>query len=258
MSKHKNILLVGTMILLVLAGGTWYVLSIPLVSKISQTPSIATSTLPAVGPFTEKALYYTIAVNYPTSTPLAAAANQVALQTMRSYLAGQVAEFKSQGNFNNLTQKDIQMMGYNQGRQESLQVNYLIASSAHTISYIYTDYLNTLGAHENLFFKTFTFDKTTGKLLSLSDLFQSGSTYLEKLSTLARAQLTSSLGPGADPQMITNGTKPLTSSFQNFFLDNSDFVLLFSPYQVAAYTAGPQTVRLPSSDLLDVLKPHYP
>ena len=211
-----------------------------------------------MGPFTEKAPYYTIAVNYPTTTPLSAAANQAALQTMRSYLAGQVAEFKTQGNFNNLTQKDIQMMGYSRGRKETLQVNYLIASSAHTVSYIYTDYLNTLGAHDNLFFKTFTFDTATGKLLSLGDIFQGGSTYLQKLSTLARAQLASSLGAGADPQMLANGTMPQESSFQNFFFDNSDFVLLFSPYQVAAYTAGPQTVRLPVSDLQSVLNPLYP
>ena len=190
MLKRKNSLLVGMVAILVLAGSAWYVLSAPRVAKAPEAPTVATSTvsstLPLMGPFTEKALYYTIAINYPTTTPLSAAANQAALQTMRSYLAGQVAEFKTQGNFNNLTQKDIQMMGYSQGRKETLQVNYLIASSAHTVSYIYTDYLNTLGAHDNLFFKTFTFDTATGKLLSLGDIFQGGSTYLQKLSTLAR------------------------------------------------------------------------
>ena len=259
MSTYKNVLLIGAMMLLVLIGRAWYVShGSSSVTTAPGTTASAISTFPISSPFTEGTRYYTIAVNYPTTTPLTAAANQAALQMMRSYLAGQVVEFKTQGNFNHLTQQNVQVGSYGLGHKESLQIDYLIASSAHTVSYIYTEYIGILGAHSNLFFKTFTFDKTTGKLLSLGAVFKDGSSYLKKLSVLTRAQLTDSLGPSADTQMLNSGTKPQESSFQNFFFDNGYFVLLFSPYQVAAYAAGPQTVRLPASSLRGVLSPQYP
>ena len=146
-------------------------------------------------------------------------------------------------------------MGFDKGRKETLQITYLIASSAHTVSYIFTIYEDTLGAHGNTFFHTFTFDTGTGASLSLADIFSSS--YLDTLSSISRTKLPSVIGDDADPAFINNGTTPDEKNFENFFFDNRDFVVLFAPYQVAAYADGPQTLRIPLSELSSILKPEY-
>lgn len=219
-------------------------------TTIPATPT----TLPA-SKYTESTAYYTLAVNYPTTTPLAASANQAAITAMKAYVAGEIASFKEQGNFAHLTKNDVQMMGYDKGRQESLQILYLEGSGPQTISYIFTEYLDTMGAHPNTFFKTFTFDKTTGKLLSLSDVFTGA--YLAKLSSSASAAITENMGADAVPDMIAAGTKPDVANFANWFFDNADFVVLFPPYAVAPYSSGPQTARIPVVQLDSVLQAKY-
>jgi hypothetical protein len=218
------------------------------------------SGLPA-GQYQEHAEYYAISANYATSTPLLSSvstdADAAAIASLKQYVADTIAQFKKDGNFANLTAEDIKMMGFDKGRKETLAIVYLIASSAHTVSYIFTTYEDTLGAHGNTFFRTFTFDTKTGNALSLSDLFLPGSGYLETLSAKARALLPSVIGDGADTGMIMSGTTPDEKNFANFFFDNADFVILFDPYQVAAYAAGPQTLRIPVSSLTNILRPDY-
>ena len=250
----RNTLLGRVAVVVILGGIALYAATRPMTAVAPGTT--ATSTLPVLSPYAEHGPYYDIAVNYPTTTPLAAAADSAARASMRAWAAGEIAQFKTQGNFDHLTQNDIHMMGYDQGRKETLQIEYLIASSPHTVSYIYTEYLDTLGAHPNTFFKTFTYDKANGKQLALSDVFSGD--YLAKLSSLASAYLTQSLGTQAVPQMIAAGTAPDAANFGNFFFDNGTFAILFQPYQVAAYASGPQTVRLSASSLSGFLNPRYP
>jgi peptidoglycan-N-acetylglucosamine deacetylase len=217
------------------------------------------STTPS-GTYIEHAAYYDIETTYATSTPLSSispSANAAATALMQKFVMDTVAQFKLDGNFANLTQEDVQMMGFDQGRKEVLQIVYLTSSSAHTVSYIYTIYEDTLGAHGNTFFRTFTFDTTTAKSLALADVFRSGTDYLQKLSAISRTRLPGILGDAADTATIASGTTANAQNFENFFFDNGDFVLIFPPYQVAAYAAGPQTLRIPLADLASILKPDY-
>lgn len=247
--------LIGTAVLIVLLGG------VVLYGALRPSPAAApgtaeTGTLPP-GRYTEHAQYYDIAANYATSTPLSVQANAAAIHTMQQFVADTISEFKRNGNFDALTQQDIQMMGYDKGRKQTLNIVYLIGSSTDTASYIYTIYMDTLGAHGNTTFKTFTFDTHSGALLSLSDLFLPGADYLSKLSSLSRSALAASLGDALNSSMLDDGTTPQDDNFADFFLDNRDLVILFAPYQVAPYAAGPQTVRIPLSELSDILKPAY-
>jgi len=245
---------------LILVAGAYYVVTRALPAENGPRVTQTATALPEQSPYKENAEYYTIAVNYPTTTPLTsvnAAANKNALITMRNALGDMVASFKSDGNFSNLTPEDVKMMGFDQGRKESLNVKYLISSSINTVSYIYTVYQDTLGAHPNSAFRTFTFDTNTGTELKLGDVFTSD-TYLQKLSTIARAKLPGIIGTEyADSSFINPGTTPEEQNFQNFFLDNKDFVVLFPPYQVGPYALGPQTLRIPISELKDILKPEF-
>lgn len=237
------------------------VLGIGLYAAMRPAPATAPGTAenPSLPPgsYVEHAPYYDITANYATSTPLSGTANAAAVALMQKFIADTIAQFKADGNFGNLTPQDIAMMGYDHGRKQTLNIVYLIGSSAHTVSYIFTVYQDTLGAHGNTTFKTFTFDTNTGAPLSLSDVFLPGSDYLGTLSSISRAQLPAMLRDAANTRMIEDGTTPDETNFQNFFFDNRNFVVLFDPYQVAPFAAGPQTVRIPLSELSSILKPEY-
>ncbi len=251
----KELIIGGAVLVVIVVGIVFY-------AAVKPTPVSApvVLTLPEGGD-TEHAPYYDIAANYPTSTPLAetagAAADRAAIAKIQSLVSGIISDFKTQGNFDHLSLRDISMMGFDKGSKESLQITYLIASSPRTVSYIFTTYEDTLGAHPNTSFSTLTFDTSTGQALALSDIFLSGSDYLGTLSTLARQMLPAIIGDSADPTFINPGTTPEAANFQNFFFDNKDFIILFAPYQVAPYSSGPQTLRIPVSQIRTILQPQY-
>lgn len=224
----------------------------------APTPSqnIAPVALPE-GKYEEHAAYYDIVANYATSTPFAGAANTSATELMRGFVASTIGQFKADGNFDHLSPEDIKMLGFDQGRTYTLNITYLMASSEHTRSYIFTIYEDTGGAHGNTFFKTFVFDAATGVPLQLSDVFQNGTAYLSLLSQISRAKLPKVIGESADTLFIKDGTAADPKNFQNFFFDRTNFVLLFPPYQVASYAAGPQTLYIPTDQLSSVLKSEY-
>lgn len=255
--KKDTLMGVGAVVV-VLAGIAAYALLRPLPAKAPGTADA--SNLPAEG-YTEHAAYYDITAGYASSTPLlakaGASADAAAVAAMKGFVSDTIAQFKTDGRFDSLTAQDIKVMGFDQGRKETLNIVYLIASSPRTVSYIFTIYEDTLGAHGNTFFHTFTFDTTTGASLALSDVFTPNASYLNTLSSLARTGLPRIIGEGADTGMIASGTTPEDKNFENFFFDNKDFVVLFAPYQVASYAAGPQTLRIPISQISDILRPDY-
>lgn len=255
---RRNTLVGALALSVLLVGMVAYVLTKPHSPKAPWAPEAVSSgiTLPLNG-YTEHTPYYDIAANYPTTTPLEAQANSTALGLMKDFVGSTIAEFKTSGALASVTPATAKSLGFDQGRKETLQITYLIASSPRTVSYIFTTYADTLGTHGNIFFHTFTFDTKTGAALSLADLFTANAPYLSTLSSLSRAQLPSIIGTGADTQTIAKGTTPVEANFENFFLDNAYVVFLFTPYQVAPYAAGPQTLRISVATLANILKPAY-
>jgi hypothetical protein len=240
----------------ILLGIIWYAVQNPVsVQAPGSSTSMDTSTSPA-GPYVEDTKYYRISVDIPEKTTLPARSNDAARTSMRNYLLGVIAEFKANGNFTTLTPEDEQMMGYDRGRKQELQVTYEIKSSPRTATYVYTIYEDTFGAHGNIYFHTFTFDTTSGAELKLTDIFTPGSDYLDALSGYARTQLPQILGTASNDEFIAIGTTPVLSNFENFFFEDRELVILFPPYQVAAYAAGPQKLRIPTASL-STLRPEF-
>lgn len=235
---------------IVLVALAWYAVSkLPNIKNPGPSTNTQT-TIPLSGSsYVEHTQYYDIAANYPATTPLTGTANAAALAQIKQFISDTVVEFKSEGNF--------ATTGPAPEGKETLDIKYLIASSPHTASYIFTIYEDTLGAHGNTFFRTFTFSSRTGALLALKDLFSTPS-YLDSLSSMSRARLPAVIGEPFDSSFIDNGTTPDDKSFSNFFFDTTDFVVLFAPYQVAPYAAGPQTLRIPVTDLGSILNSQYP
>lgn len=250
---NRNTIIGIIALLVIIAGIVLYAAMRPVPAK---APGTAATTLPAGG-YTEHAQYYDITASYATSTLLAEPSNTAAIALMQNFVGDTITQFETDGDFANLTPEDVKTMGLGPNRKETLNIIYLIASSPHTVSYIFTIYEDTLGAHGNTFFKTFTFDTTTGAPLALADIFSPGADYLGTLSSLARTKLPAVIGQGADTTFINPGTTPEDKNFANFFFDNKNLVILFAPYAVAPYSAGAQTLYIPTSELSSVLKPEY-
>jgi Protein of unknown function (DUF3298) len=179
---------------------------------------------------------------------------------MKAFAENTIGGFKESGNFANLTHDDVQMQGLDQ-RKYALNIEYQVYRGSHTVSYVYQIYEDTLGAHGNTYYRTFTFDTNTGAAIELGDLFTGTAPYLERLSTQARADLPGIIraasGSDADMAEIKAGTQPEEDSFQNFAIDGSTLRLIFPPYQVGPYSIGTVIDPIPLATFKDILQAVY-
>ncbi len=248
----------------------WYMATHP-APVYAPTTGVATSsnTGSALGPgqVADSGPYYAIEGIYPNSTVLkqtaSLAADAQAVGVMRAFVEGQAAEFKQQ-NVGNLTAEDIREQELGGDRKYTLDIEYQTYQSSYTVSYLFQLYADTMGAHPNTYYRSFTFDKKTGKELELANLFKPGADYLGRLSTISRAELPSIIAErtqqavsDVDTDDIKDGTKPEAASFQTFYLDGTNFVLFFPPYQIGPYVLGTTALPIPLSELDDVLKAEY-
>ena len=89
--------------------------------------------------------------------------------------------------------------------------------------------------------------------IELDDFFTSDN-YLEILSNLSLEEL-KKLGVNDDENWLREGTKPLAENFSLYYFDNDGLHLTFPPYQVAPWESGPIKIVIPSSKLINLIKP---
>ncbi len=211
--------------------------------------------------YSEDEEYYKITADYPASAGLSPAANAKVVATIEQDLAAQIATFKQDSGLNTMTAQDAQIQGITAERYYALALEYRAVVSSTTVSYAYQVYADTLGAHPNLYYKTFVFDRE-GNLLALKDVLSNNPNWLEELSLLVSQDVVAQLegrlaeslpageeGPGAAGSIFAEGLAPDEENFKNFVIDNDMLVILIPPYQVAAYAVGPFEVRLPLSEV---------
>ncbi len=192
--------------------------------------------------YTEDAPYYTITARYP--------AGRLAIETA---LAANIAQFKEDGNFANLTAEDVQIQGLGPDRKYALDMEYKTYQSPAYTSYLYTVYADTLGAHPNGYFLTFVFDKQ-GNEVSLVQLFPNNPSWLEELSLTVSEDVVAQLKQRTGLDDITGsvfaeGLATKEENFQNFIIDGDTLVIEIPPYQVAAYALGSFEVKTPLKGL---------
>jgi len=239
-------------------GFIWFALVHP-PAATPQTPKGEMGGAATPGHITDHGQYYDIDTQYPASTALAglpdsADANAVAL--MKQWELDTIASFKTDSGLDSLTPEDIQVQGLGDNRKYALTIAYETHSSPRTVSYVYQIFADTLGAHPNTTYKTFTFDTQTGINLSLAMLFTPGTDYLGYLSKAARAELPAMIAARenadvsqVDTSMINDGTQPTEANFQNFYLDGNDLIILFPPYQIGPYALGSTEFHIPRSGI---------
>ncbi len=116
----------------------------------------------------------------------------------------------------------------------------------------------TGGAHPNPTFYLLMLDPTTGQRVAVSDLFTPRVNYLERLSEVSRLQLKNDpdnlMG---DSEWVNTGTEPKRENFALVWPEGEDLVIMFPPYQVAPYAAGPQELRVPQKDFHGILSTRF-
>lgn len=258
---------IGIIALIIIALGiVWFAVAHP-----PQTPAAPANTpgATAVTGFetlhiTENAPYYTVDTAYPNTVGLPGATDIAAVAAMKQWEQDEIAQFKIDGNFANLTPEDIQVQQLGGDRKYALGISYEMHTSAHTISYVYQVFENTFGAHPNTTYKTFAFDTASGKLLGIADIFAPGAKHLSTLHDLAASKLPAQIAAAeqvdvseVDRSMLDPGIAPTAENFSNFYFDGSNFVILFPPYQVGPYVLGLVTLTIPASEVSG-LSPQYP
>ena len=203
--------------------------------------------------------FYDIEATYPDEVPLTGEMAASAMLSMETWVKDTIDGFIKDGNFKNLTEEDKEIIGFNAGRKYTLDISYKRFESPHTVSYAYTVYTDTLGAHPNGYFYTFLFDARTGATLTLGDILQGD--WLDYVSAQSGKQITAHISEmmegGGEVTLFEEGLAPREGNFLNAYLDGADIVILFDPYQVAAYAAGPQEVRIKRNDMGEMLKAEY-
>lgn len=114
-------------------------------------------------------------------------------------------------------------------------------------------------AHPNSYSEAVNFDLQSGKSIKLSDLFTPGSKYLRVISAYAVQDLKKQgKAQGAesilDDDWIRKGAGPDAANYKSWTISRAGLGINFDAYQVAAYAAGPQFVRIPYSALKDIIR----
>ncbi len=219
--------------------------------QAGQESHVLNGTKNADGTYTylEETDYYRIEVDYPDRVPVAN--TKKAQASLEQGLQQEIARFKS--NIEEMLSPDEEQRLREQGRKYAYGMEYKTYEGQGTVSYAYTVYEDTGGAHPNGYFKTFVFDQE-GNVVTLASLFPNNPNWLEELSLLASKQVTADMKARAEQEDATGllfeeGLAPQVENFSNFVIDGDQLVILIPPYQVASYAMGSFEVRIPLSDL---------
>jgi hypothetical protein len=99
------------------------------------------------------------------------------------------------------------------------------------------------------------YDTGSGRLLALSDLFRPGCNYVSRLSEISIHELDQH--EYAEETAIRHGAGPVEKNFQVFTLTDTELVLHFQQYQVAAGAVPSEQVSIPLTKLASLLRKDY-
>lgn len=139
----------------------------------------------------------------------------------------------------------------------SSELSFTVArNDGAVLSLVFAHYTYAGGAHPNTSTRTFHYLLPDGQNAEIAELFTPRG--IRRISDIAINALRRALGGSngmADDDWIKRGAGPNPKNFASFVLTPSALTLTFDAYQVAAYAAGPQKVRIPLDRLRDTLRP---
>src|SRR6185312_8379931 len=148
---------------------------------------------------------------------------------------------------------------HNGDRPYEFGTTYEIARNDNQVfSVVFTEYSDTGGAHPNTDSAAFNFLMPDGALVYLPELVD-GARGIAQLSRIVVGQLNKDIGGPdgmSDADWIKRGAGPLATNFAVFVLEPKRIHILFPPYQVAAYAAGPQETYVSLAALKGYMRPN--
>jgi hypothetical protein len=130
----------------------------------------------------------------------------------------------------------------------------LMAAGHDVLSVLFSNLFYLGGAHPGSYHRSVNYDFTTGRVLSLGDLFVPGAPYLERIAEYCIGQLNQRL----DFEIWDDGATPIPENYQVWSITAEGLLVVFDEYQVAPYAAGPQRVVVPYDVLADIIHPQGP
>lgn len=122
--------------------------------------------------------------------------------------------------------------GYDTDPEIEIMGSYEIKTNERNIlSLILINHSYSGGAHGYTIIKPLTFDMLTGNVISLEDLFKSGSDYMAELSKMVQRQI-------VEREIPTLGTFNSIRPDQDYYLSDKSLVLFFQLYELAPYAQG--------------------
>lgn len=136
----------------------------------------------------------------------------------------------------------------------SLDITYDTYKYQEFISYVFTIFLNTGGAHPNTIIETISYDTKNKTIIDIDWLIDKNKNILNLLSKESRLILSenSSLKQGDITDMILDGTTPRKDNFSNFAFTDKGLMIFFNRYQIAPYSYGSFNIIIPYTSL-DIL-----
>lgn len=107
------------------------------------------------------------------------------------------------------------------------------------------------------FISTYVYNLQTEKRMSLQDIFNSKTDYLNAISSLVRAKLqyNPSLQDNADKALFEAGTAPLLVNYMNYAIEDGNVLFFFNRNQIAPASDGSFEVALSFESLSGLLLP---
>lgn len=179
---------------------------------------------------------YSINVSYPAITLENKEAQDKINQEIESIVNSEVSFFKDAHDEMGTTGMDWMVSALNMDYGVSLLTNK-------TISILFTkDRYISGAAHPIMGYDVLNYDLKNNKQISLADIFKDYPDYLEKISEYCKQILAVKVGEFG---LNEDGVSADEENFKKFIIKDNSVVILFEPYQVAAYAAGSQEVEVP-------------
>lgn len=109
------------------------------------------------------------------------------------------------------------------------------------------------GAHPTPVLIVINYDLMNNQELKLSDLFKSGTDYLNKISILTKEDLSNQLGDA----FVASGASAVLDNFEFFNFSDTNLKVTFSAYQVGPYAAGTPSVEMPLNEFSTMLNADF-
>lgn len=208
-----------------------------------------------------KKLKYEIDAVYPQLTGSGSPNYEKFNQTIRGLITKKVRAFKTEmaPSPDDPPPTELESLG------SDLNVAYTIALAKDDLISVLLDVgsYSAGAAHPNSYSEVVNFDLKNGKLLKLADLFQPGSKYLQSIAAYCIADLKKQGKQGQDSLLedddwIQRGAGPDAENYSSWTIGKKGLGIIFDPYQVAAYAAGPEHVLVPYSTLKGLIKTDGP